>query len=119
MDLRLGTTTAARLLLRARRGGPAAFAAAALDQDDVTRVLGGQTALFDADALRRVAASRATRGPWDPGAVHAGAALVRALRGLGRETVVSTAARAHAGPVLTVQRLRDRSRATAAAPQHP
>ena len=105
VDQVLGATPVARTLLRTHPASLTTWTTEALQADRTPYTAGARTTLFSADALRRVCASAQVPGPW-----HGSSAdqLRRDLRALHRDTLVSAAARTHAGPVLTVRSLWDR-----------
>ncbi len=104
-DQSLGSTAMARMLLRMKRPESTSWTMDVLEQDRKTYVLGGQASLFSAEALRRVAELNQTPGPWDATAQVEDMRLTGDLRGMDYQTLVSTTARAHAGPMLTMRSL--------------
>jgi biofilm PGA synthesis N-glycosyltransferase PgaC len=103
-DQRLGTTFAARMLIRLQRLEFASWTADILRKKR-TYVLGGQASLFRADALRAVALQSPTQAPWNPASQVEDMLLTGDLRAMRYETPVSTRARAYAGPMITVRSL--------------
>lgn len=95
-DRTLGSTAVARFVTRTLHPG-----AAAVLPGDRARVLGGQVSVYDADALRQVAAANGTPSPWDTTTPVPDQQLAADLRRADRQTAVSPTARAHAGPRLT------------------
>jgi biofilm PGA synthesis N-glycosyltransferase PgaC len=104
-DQRLGTSAGARMLIRLQRLEFASWTMDALQRRRTTYVLGGQASLFSADALRKVTEHNNTSGPWDASAQVEDMQLTGDLRAMRYETLVSTTARAQAGPMLTLRAL--------------
>jgi poly-beta-1,6-N-acetyl-D-glucosamine synthase len=103
-DQRVGTTFAARMLIRLQRLEFASWTADILRKKK-TYVLGGQCSLFRADALRAVALQSPTQAPWNPSSQVEDMLLTGDLRAMRYDTAVSLKARAYAGPMITVRSL--------------
>ncbi|QNG36300.1 glycosyltransferase family 2 protein [Geodermatophilaceae bacterium NBWT11] len=104
-DQSLGSTAMARMLIRMQRLEFASWTMDALQKNRKTYVLGGQASLFSGEALRKVTEMNQTQGPWDTTAQVEDMQLTGDLRGMNYQTLVSTTARAHAGPMLTMRSL--------------
>lgn len=104
-DERLAGTFFARQLIRAQRHDFASWLSDIMAKNRETYVLGGQATLFRTAHLQAVADTFARNSPWDPDAQVEDMELTWRLHDLGRQTLVSTTARAYAGPMLTLKAL--------------
>ncbi|SCX45928.1 Glycosyl transferase family 2 [Klenkia marina] len=105
VDQQLGSTPLARVLLHRDPAEHTAWAMDALQGGRSEHARGGHVVLAGAQALRDVAAARGTAAPWYAAAPDPDQQLLRDLRRAGHVAGTSTAARVHAGPVLTVAAL--------------
>ncbi|MCO7220680.1 glycosyltransferase family 2 protein, partial [Klenkia sp. PcliD-1-E] len=108
VDQELGSTPVARRLVRRDPAELADWTLGALRGERAEYALDGQVGLYDASALHAVTDRRGTPGPWD--LLDGDPELLRDLRRVGAPVATSPAARAHAGPVLTVPALARRRR---------
>jgi hypothetical protein len=113
VDQHLGSTPAARVLVRRDRAEHTAWTVDALQGGRGDYARAGHVGLFGAAALRDVATARGTAAPWYATAPDPDQQLLRDLRRTGHVVASSTAARVHAGPVLTVAALAARREARA------
>jgi len=105
LDQQLGSTPAARVLVRRDEAEHTAWTVDALQGERSDYARRGHVALFGARALRDVAQARGSAAPWYAGAPDPDQHLLRDLRRSGHVGATSTAARVHAGPVLTLAAL--------------
>lgn len=102
---KLATTFWARSLVRLQRIEFASWTMDMLRRNRRTYVLGGQATLFRATALEEVARTQRRHGPWDPSAQVEDMELTWRLNAARWDTLISSTARAYAGPMLTTKAL--------------